>query len=188
MEDLYGKSGSGQDPNAVSPMHLEDLVNSRPDLFRVAGRYEGRNAAEAPPNFDQQEIDFRAHTKTLEREQASRDEKVGNLVVSIQNTTKLIDKLQASISKSESLIDRFAQHSSRISASDPQRNELEARAKSEHQKLLKQQSQLKSLASQHQQQVETLRKFEAKEKAEYEKLSSELGIPDVEDAPPNPMH
>lgn len=51
-EDLYGKSASGQDPNAVSPMHLEDLVHSRPDLFSLAGRYEGQNAQEVSPSSD----------------------------------------------------------------------------------------------------------------------------------------
>lgn len=188
MEDLYGKSAAGQDPNAVSPMHLEDLVNSRPDLFNLAGRYEGKKAQEAPPNFDQQEIEFRAQTKALEAEQASKDKKAGDLALSIQDTTKLLGHLQTSITKSENLINRLNEHAKKPSQAADQKTQLEAATRAEHRKLHKQQEQMRKLEALLDDQVNALNRFQAKEKSEYDKLSSELGIPDIEEAPPNPMH
>ena len=45
-QELHGTSATGADPNGVSPMHLEDIMHSRPDLFELKGKYEGANASE----------------------------------------------------------------------------------------------------------------------------------------------
>lgn len=104
-QELYGTSATGADPNGVSPMHLEDIVHSRPDLFEMKGRYEGANAKEAPVNFDQQEVD----SARIERENNILFDKYDNLNDAINNTQQLIIEATRLKDKSESLVKRFDQ-------------------------------------------------------------------------------
>lgn len=39
----FGRTAMGTNPRAMSPMQMEDTINGRPDLFRLAGKYDSED-------------------------------------------------------------------------------------------------------------------------------------------------